>query len=453
MAGQPHGDVMPVIGKTRLCLDGARVAGIIDTAGLGVGIVEGLDEAGAKLPRFRRLIVQHLGHIAAPILVVAAIAEHADGMGRAQRCGEVGGIAEIIRPARGQARLGGACAGKADKAKQQGMKTLLIHARTFARLGHRLKGAGAALRIITIDDLGAAHDAFSNERLGELPPIDLAFGNTDAFFSPGMQAFLVAILKSPALDWFQSSAAGVEHPALVMVGQKARVYTANHTQSEAIAEWALWQALDFLRDGPGHRAQQAAADWQRRPARELAGTRWLVIGYGTIGEATGRRVTALGGRVTGVRRRPGPAGSAARIIGPAAIPEELGRADIVLLCLPHTRESENMANKAFFGAMAPDALFMNVGRGALVDEAALIAGLEAGKPAFAALDVTHAEPLPAANALWRHPKVALTPHDSAHTAGSTARADETFLANLDLYLKGEPLMNVVPASAFAGNAL
>jgi phosphoglycerate dehydrogenase-like enzyme len=333
------------------------------------------------------------------------------------------------------------------------MKTLLIHARTFARLGPRLKGAGAALRILTIDDAGAAHDALTNERLGELPPIDLVFGNTDAFFSPGMQAFLVAILKTPALDWFQSSAAGVEHPALVMIGQKARVYTANHTQCEAIAEWALWQAFDFLRDGPGHRAQQAAAEWQRRMSREFAGTRWLIVGYGAIGEATGRRVSALGGTVTGVRRRPGPAEGAARIAGPEALSGELGRADIVLLCVPHTRETETLANAAFFAAMAPDALFMNAGRGALVDEAALIAGLEAGKPAFAALDVTQAEPLPAANALWGHPKVALTPHDSAHTAGSAARADETFLTNLDLYLKGQKLINVVPASAFTGMAL
>jgi len=329
------------------------------------------------------------------------------------------------------------------------MKTCLLHARTFARLRPRLKGLEAAVRFVTIDDAGKAHDGWTSEALDDLPPLDIAFGNADAFFSSVVRVYMTAILKSPALDWFQSAAAGIENPALMMIGQKARLYTTNHTQAESMAEWALWQALDFLRDGPGHRALQGEGKWQRLKAREIRGSRWLVVGYGSIGQAVGRRVTALGGEVTGMRRSPGPADGAARIAHPDILSTELPRADIVLLCPPHTPETENMANAAFFAAMAPEALFMNLGRGALVDEDALMSALVAGRPAFAALDVTRTEPLPPESPLWRHPRIAITPHDSSDTPGTVAGADETFLANLALYLAGKPMQHLVEPAAFA----
>lgn len=328
------------------------------------------------------------------------------------------------------------------------MNTCLLHARTFARLRPRLKGFSAALRFVTIDDAGKAHDAETSVALDELPPLDIAFGNSDAFFSPSVRDFMTAILKSPSLDWFQSAAAGIENPALVMIGQKAARYTTNHTQAEAMAEWALWQALDFFRDGRGHRAQQAASEWKRLGAREIRRSRWLIVGYGSIGQAVGRRVMALGGEVTGLRRSQGPAEGADRIVPPDALMAELPRADVVLLCPPHTPETEGMANAAFFAAMGPYALFLNLGRGALVDEDALMAALDAGRPAFAALDVTKVEPLPADSPLWRHPKIAITPHDSSDTPGTIDGADETFLANLARYLEGEPLQHLVDPSAF-----
>lgn len=329
------------------------------------------------------------------------------------------------------------------------MKTCLLHARTFARLRPRLKGLEASVRFVTIDDAGKAHDGWTSEALDALPPFDIAFGNADAFFSSVVREYMTAILKSPSLDWFQSAAAGIENPGLMMIGQKARLYTTNHTQAESMAEWALWQALDFLRAGPAHRAQQGEGRWQRLKAREMRGSRWLVVGYGSIGQAVGRRVTALGGEVTGIRRSPGPAEGAARIAHPDALSAELPRADVVLLCPPHTPETENIANAAFFAAMAPEALLLNLGRGALVDEAALLAALDAGRPAFAALDVTRTEPLPPESALWRHPGIAITPHDSSDTPGSVAGADETFLANLLLYLAGKPLNHLVDPAAFA----
>jgi phosphoglycerate dehydrogenase-like enzyme len=327
------------------------------------------------------------------------------------------------------------------------MKTILLHAATFARLAARLKPFERQIDVIVLGDDGQFQRPSTGETVAAPAP-HIAFGNTDVWFGGQAQPFLRTLIGCGTLEWFQSSAAGVEHPALMMIGKAARAYTTNHTQSEAMAEWALWQALDFLRAGPAHRAQAAAGNWTRMPAREIAGSAWLIIGYGAIGAAVGKRVGALGGHVTGLRRSPGPAIGADRIVPPADLMAELTRADIVLLAAPHTPETENLANAAFFAAMQPSALFLNLGRGALVDEAALIAALDAGRPAFAALDVTRAEPLPADSPLWRHPRLAITPHDSADTPASALRADATFLANLARYLAGEPLHHRVDPATF-----
>lgn len=452
MAGQAPGDLLTGAGIAGFGLNRAAIADAELVAGLGVGLVEGRNERGTQIAGLGRFNGQKIGHVAAPILVFIAIAEHADGMGPAQNARQISGVAEIIRPAHRQVSLrqGGqrACAGGKGQAKQAGMKTLLLHARTFARIAPRLKRLNAALNIVTVDDAQRFHDAWTSVELPAPPEVHLAFGNIDAFYSPSVREFMTAILKSPDFDWFQSAAAGIENPALVAIGQKAKRYTTNHTQAEAMAEWAIWQALDFFRDGPGHRANQAIGKWERIRVREMNGSRWLIVGYGSIGQAVGKRVTALGGVVTGLRRTPGPAEGAARIAPPDALMAELKGADVVLLCPPHTPETEGMANAAFFAAMNRDALFLNLGRGALVDETALMAALDAGRPAFAALDVTRTEPLPADSPLWKHHKIVITPHDSSDTPGTIARGDETFLANLRHYLDNETLKHLVDRSAF-----
>ena len=127
----------------------------------------------------------------------------------------------------------------------------------------------------------------------------------------------------------------------------------------------------------------------------------------------------------------------------------LGAADAVLLCLPHTPDTDNMADAAFFAAMKPGALFLNVGRGALVDEAALLAGLDAGRPGHAALDVVREEPLPDSSPFWPRSDVTLTAHIAARTEQSITRTDAVFLANLDKFLAGEQMAHEVTTSAFA----
>lgn len=322
------------------------------------------------------------------------------------------------------------------------MKTCLMHIRTFERRKPELLAFADKIDFILLQE----DETFLNYRTGEVGDSadpDIVFGNADAWFGAQVRLFFKTILGATNLDWFQSAAAGVDNPALSQICEKAAYYTTNHTQSEPMAEWAVWQALDWLKRGPEHRINQQCSHWERLHQREIMGSDWLIAGYGSIGESVGKRVQALGGKVTGLRRSPGPAAGADQIIHSDKLMDQLPKADVVLLCLPHTPATESMADERFFAAMKDDALFINLGRGALVDERALLAGLDVGRPSFAALDVVREEPLPEASPIWKHPKIALTPHDSSQTPGTVLRADETFLDNLMRYVEGRPLKHIV----------
>lgn len=276
----------------------------------------------------------------------------------------------------------------------------------------------------------------------------IAYGTQDAYFSPAVMTFFQTLMGFERLDWFQSSAAGVEHPLIQAVGKKADLFSGSHEQSDAIAEWVLWAGLDYFQDGARRRQSQSEKLWGRLPFRELSGSHWLVVGFGGIGQACGRRLRALGVDVTGVRRSGGSDPAANRIIHPDDLAEALPNADAVLLCLPLTNATENMADEAFFTAMKPGSLFINVGRGGLVDETALLRALDNGIPASAYLDVVREEPLPSESPIWSHPNITLTPHISALTEGSKIRTDVVFLENIEAFLDQKPLRNPVGREAF-----
>lgn len=327
------------------------------------------------------------------------------------------------------------------------MGDLFCHAATFARIADRLKPFADTLSPLTMDDTGALARPWGGD-IPETLPLEIVFGTQDAYFSPAVTDFFRVLMAAPSIGWFQSSAAGVEHPVLRAVGQKAGAFTSSHAQSAAIAEWVLWAGLDHFQGGPARRAAQAARHWDRNGFREMSETRWLVIGFGHIGQATATRLKALGAHVTGVRRTVGPSHAADAMVQPTELGAVLLQADAVLLCTPLTPDTENLADAAFFSAMKPGAVFLNVGRGGLVDEVALLSGLDAGQPGAAYLDVVRTEPLPDDSPIWAHPSLTLTPHISAHTDASKHRSDAVFLANLDAHLKGQPLNHLVPISAF-----
>ncbi|MEM9738708.1 MAG: NAD(P)-dependent oxidoreductase [Pseudomonadota bacterium] len=327
------------------------------------------------------------------------------------------------------------------------MGDLFCHAATFARIADRLKPFAESLTPLTMDDQGTLSRPWGGA-VPKAPDLTVVYGTQDAYFSPAAKDFFRFLISAPSVAWYQSSAAGIEHPLLRAMGQRAEAFTSSHAQSAAIAEWVLWAGLDHFQNGRARRAAQIEEKWSRIGFRELGETRWLIIGFGHIGQATGARLRALGAHVTGVRRTPGSHDGADAMVRPAELKAVLGAADAVVVCPPLTPETENMADTAFFEAMKPDALFINVGRGKLVDEAALLVGLDAGQPGSAYLDVVREEPLPVGDPIWSHPAITLTPHISALTEASKHRSDDVFIGNLEAFLAGRPLKHLVPHSVF-----
>ena len=324
------------------------------------------------------------------------------------------------------------------------MRQLLIHSKSFDRIEDELKRFSDQISPLVLDDEGRLKHAWGESEASGA----IAYGTQDAYFSPSVTSFFQTLMGFERLEWFQSSAAGIEHPLIQAVGQKAGRFSGSHEQSEAIAEWVLWAGLDYLQGGVSRRGAQADKNWIRLPFSELTGTKWLIIGFGAIGQACGRRLRALGVDVTGVRRSGGPDPAANRIVQPDAVSGLLSDADVVVLSLPLTPATEDMAGDAFFAEMKEDSLFVNVGRGGLVNETALMAALDRGAPAQAYLDVVREEPLSPESLIWTHPKITLTPHISALTEGSKTRTDVVFLQNLEAFLSGAPLRNEVKSDAF-----
>ncbi len=325
------------------------------------------------------------------------------------------------------------------------MRKFLVHAKTFERIEDALKPFADQISPIVLSDEGNLKQPWGESEAKAA----IAYGTTDAYFSPAVMTFFKTMFEFEQLDWFQSSAAGTEHPMIQATGKKAALFSGSHEQSHAIAEWVLWAGLDFFQTGGARREAQARHSWERLPFRELSSTSWLIIGFGSIGQESGKRLRALGAHVTGVRRSGGVSDAADEVVRPDEMGAALADADAVLLSLPLTDETENMADPSFFAGMKPGSLFLNVGRGGLVDEDAMIAALDKGQPVQAYLDVVREEPLSPESAIWQHPQITLTPHIAALTPQSGLRTDQVFLTNLQRFLAGETLKNQVSSEVFS----
>jgi phosphoglycerate dehydrogenase-like enzyme len=192
------------------------------------------------------------------------------------------------------------------------------------------------------------------------------------------------------------------------------------------------------------RESAARASWEPSSFRELYGTTWLVVGLGALGSAVAVRARAFGVQVVGVRRRPSGDEPVSRVITPAEVHEAVGEADVVVLAAPATTETRHLVDARFLAAMRPRSVLVNVARGSLVDEEALLAALDRGVPEAALLDVTGTEPLPSDSPLWNHPGVIVTPHSAGRGEGRYARAADLFVDNLDRYRRGLPLHHELP---------
>ncbi len=186
--------------------------------------------------------------------------------------------------------------------------------------------------------------------------------------------------------------------------------------------------------------------WHQIPWREVCGSRWLVIGFGSIGRKLAALARPFGAVVIGARRSVADTAdleAADAMVTMEAIADELPLADVVVLACPLTDETRGLVDADFLAAMRDGAVLVNIARGPVIDNDALLAALDAGRPATAVLDVFDTEPLPGDSPLWNHHKVVMTSHVGGAGSGMPGRNDDLFLEQLDTYLSGRPLRLVV----------
>lgn len=321
-----------------------------------------------------------------------------------------------------------------------------------------VRGASAAVTAVVV--LGAtAADAPPGVELAA-PFVDLRFAPDAAAAAEAIpdaevafawdEALLEPVWSSArALRWVQSARTGVEgilFPAFA--GSDVTLTNVRGVYDAATAEWAVGAILAMAKDFAGLERDRLARRSLPREVELVAGRRLLVVGIGPIGRAVARAARALGMEVRGVGRRGRPGDPVfGYVLGIDALLEGLAWADVVVDALPATRATARVFDAASFAAMRDGARFVNVGRGSTVDEAALADALVSGHLAGAALDVYEREPLPQGSPLWALEQVILSPHAGAMVGGWREAVVEVFLENLDRFLRGAPLRNVVDKAA------
>ena len=260
-------------------------------------------------------------------------------------------------------------------------------------------------------------------------------------------ALLEVVPRAPRLRWIQSISAGVEEFAKPVLAEHGVVLTSaagvyDPGLAESVLGFLLALSARIVED-----ARLSPGSWPTEGTRLIRGTTALVVGAGSIGTETGRVLRAAGVRVRGIARTPRPPDDVfERIDGPDELHGELAAADHVVNVLPRTPDTEELFDAAAFAAMKPTAFFVNIGRGATVDEPALIEALRSGRIAGAALDVFDVEPLPDDSPLWTMPNGLVSPHRTGDHEGWPRDVVALFVDNLRRFLADEPLRNVVDVS-------
>src|SRR3990167_3237504 len=245
-------------------------------------------------------------------------------------------------------------------------------------------------------------------------------------FPPGLA------MRLPALRWVCAMAAGVDNLLVPELAPGVAVSrTVDPDQALGIAQYVVLMVLRQARGLPVYVAQQQARQWLRHPMA-AARSRVLVLGWGEIGRECGRLLEAMGFVVTGWRRDSGPLHAA------------LAEAEFVVDALPLTPQTEGLLDAAAFAAMPRGAYLVNIARGGHVVEPDLVAAIESGPLAGAALDVQAVEPMTADDPLWTGPGISITPHIAAQSSPATVAAQ--FLAGLKALQAGQPLPNAVDRS-------
>lgn len=252
------------------------------------------------------------------------------------------------------------------------------------------------------------------------------------------------LAQAKRLRWIQLTSAGVEQVLSAPEFRRDVVVTNTRgIHGDVMAEYTAAVMLALRWRLPALVRDQQARRWRPAMVEPLAGATLGVVGLGAIGGAIARRGASLGMRVLGVRRTPAPVDGVERVYGPDGLLEMLPECDFVVLVVPTTGETTRMIGAAELAAMKPTACLVNVARGSVVDEAALVAALREGRLGGAALDVFDEEPLPPDSPFWDLENVLVTPHIAGMPVDYWQRVLDIFLDNVARWRAGQPLRNRV----------
>ena len=328
----------------------------------------------------------------------------------------------------------------------------ILSARYRSRDLERIRAAAPGARLVTVSVEGLAD--------GPLDDVEVMLRgwlSSDAFDR--------LLVRAPQLAWVHSATSGVERALTPAAMERGLVVTnARGVFSRPIAEYVLMMILGVSRRLPQLLELQRERTWQPLEGAELRDVTVGIIGLGSIGRAVGALATAFGCRVVAVRRRPDdpapgsapadageerPLGEAMldRVGGPETLPELLGESDFIVLAAPLTPETQDMINAETLAMVKPGAWLINVARGRLIDERALLRALRDGPLGGAVLDTFRDEPLPPMSAFYDLPNVIVTPHTAWSSGRVLDRSVELFCDNLRRFASGEPLLNVVDPAA------
>lgn len=248
---------------------------------------------------------------------------------------------------------------------------------------------------------------------------------------------------APHVRWVQTTSSGVG-PMVRDFGlaeSDVIVTTARGVHARPLAEFAVMALLTHAKRHAFLKDEQKAHRWERYCGTSLAGQTLLVVGAGKVGAEVGRFAQAFDMTVLALVRRPSDDRRAElhadEVIGLDMLEQAVARADAVVLAAPHTPATEGIFSRAVIARLKPGCVCVNIGRGQLVDEEALIEALQSGQIGLAALDVARVEPLPAASPLWDLPNVLISPHSASTVATENAAITEIFCQNIPLFLAGK----------------
>ena len=317
--------------------------------------------------------------------------------------------------------------------------TPILSARYRTRDLDRIAAAAPGARIVSM-----SVDGHADGPVEDVEVLLRGWLNADAFDR--------LLARAPRLSWVHSATSGVERALTPTARSRGIVVTnARGVFSAPIAEYVVMMILAVSRRLPQLLELQRERTWQPLEGVEMRELTVGVVGLGSIGRAVAELVSAFGGRVIAMRRRTEPSGAAepavAELLGPDGLPQLLGASNFVVLAAPLTPETEGMINAAALAAMRPDAWLINVARGRLVDERALLAALREARIGGAVLDTFAEEPLAASSPFYDLPNVIVTPHTSWSSARVLDRSVELFCDNLQRFAAGQPLQNVVDPTA------